>query len=70
MTREGTQRRREAVETVHNVVSSMRAIAAGRIQGAQRALESARRYHEVVLRGLSWLLSDSATAESGVDHRP
>lgn len=70
MTRESTQRRREAVETVHNVVSSMRAIAAGRIQGAQRALESARRYHEVVLRGLSWLLSDSVTPEAAVDHRP
>ena len=34
MTREATQRRRQAVETVHDVVSAMRAIAAGRIQGA------------------------------------
>lgn len=70
MTREATQRRREAVETVHNVVSSMRAIAAGRIQGAQRALEGARRYHEVVHRGMSWLLSHSASANVGVDHSP
>ncbi len=70
MTREATERRRQAVETVHNVVSAMRAIAAGRIQSAQRALESARRYHEVVLEGLSWVLPESATVETGSDHRP
>ena len=72
MTRESTQRRREAVETVHNVVSSMRAIAAGRIQGAREGARQRRRYHEIVLRGLSWLLSDSPTtgAGAGVDHRP
>jgi F-type H+-transporting ATPase subunit gamma len=70
MTRESTQRRRQAVETVHNVVSAMRAIAAGRIQSAQRALESARRYHEIVLRGLSWLVPESATLATGTDHAP
>jgi len=70
MTREIAQRRRQAVETVHNVVSAMRAIAAGRIQSAQRALEGARRYHEVVLRGLAWLLPESETIATGTDHRP
>lgn len=70
MTRESTQRRREAVETVHNVVSSMRAIAAGRIQEAQRALESARRYHEIVLRGLSWVVPEIVPADAVVDHGP
>jgi F-type H+-transporting ATPase subunit gamma len=64
MTREATERRRQAVQTVHDVVSAMRAIAAGRIQNAQRALESARRYHEVVVRGLSWLLTDSVPAST------
>ena len=41
MTWEATHRRKQAVETVDDVVSAMRAIAAERIQGAQRALESA-----------------------------
>ena len=58
MSREETRRRREAVSTVHDIVSAMRAIAAGRIQNAQRALESAREYHAVVLRGMSMLLSE------------
>jgi len=58
------------VDTVHNVVNAMRAIAAGRIQSAQRALQSARRYHEVVLRGLAWLLPESATIATGTDRRP
>ncbi len=70
MTQEIAQRRRQAVETVHNVVSAMRAIAAGRIQSAQRALEGARRYHEVVLRGLAWLLPESETIATETDHRP
>lgn len=70
MTREATERRRHAVETVHNVVNAMRAIAAGRIQSAQRALEGARRYHEVVLRSLAWLLPDAATIATGTDRRP
>jgi F-type H+-transporting ATPase subunit gamma len=70
MTREATERRRQAVETVHNVVSAMRAIAAGRIQSAQRALEGARRYHEIVLRGLSWVLPESATVATKTDDRP
>jgi F-type H+-transporting ATPase subunit gamma len=48
-----TRRRRQAVHTIHDIVSAMRAIAAGRIQGAQRALASARRYEEVVLRALA-----------------
>lgn len=70
MTRESTQRRRQAVETVHNVVSAMRAIAAGRIQSAQRTLQSARRYHEIVLRGLAWLVPETATIATGTDRRP
>lgn len=55
MTLEATHRRREAVETIHDVVSAMRAIAAGRIQGAQHALTAARRYEEVVWQGLDAL---------------
>lgn len=70
MTQEATKRRREAVETVHNVVSAMRAIAAGRIQNAQQALESARSYHEVVLRGLAWLLPEAAGLVPSTDRRP
>jgi F-type H+-transporting ATPase subunit gamma len=55
MSMEDTRRRRQAVETIHDVVSAMRAIAAARIQGAQRALAAARRYEAVVSRGLTAL---------------
>jgi F-type H+-transporting ATPase subunit gamma len=70
MTWEATHRRKQAVETVHDVVSAMRAIAAGRIQGAQRALEGARRYHEVVLRAMATLLDGSTSPATGTGHRP
>jgi F-type H+-transporting ATPase subunit gamma len=52
---EDTHRRRAAVETIHDVVSAMRAISAGRIQGAQKALGVARRYEAVVSRGVAAL---------------
>lgn len=55
MTREETHRRRQSVATIHDIVSAMRSIAAGRIQGAQRALAVARRYQEVVLRAIAAL---------------
>jgi len=55
MTMEETHRRGEAVNTIHDVVSAMRAVAAGRIQGAQRALAAARRYEEIVSRGVTAL---------------
>jgi F-type H+-transporting ATPase subunit gamma len=45
------------VSTIHDIVSAMRAIAAGRIQSAQRALASARRYQEIVLRGTEAVLA-------------
>jgi F-type H+-transporting ATPase subunit gamma len=67
--REQTQRRRQAVKTIHDIVSAMRAIAAGRIQGAQRTLEGARRYHAVVLRAIALLLAEIEAA-GGVDRRP
>jgi len=70
MTWEATHHRRQAVQTVHDVVSAMRAIAAGRIQSAQRALESARQYHEVVVRAMARLLSQAADVSASVDHRP
>ena len=52
MNLEQTQRRRKAVGTIHDIVSAMRAIAAGRIQHAQRALSSARRFQEIVQKAL------------------
>jgi F-type H+-transporting ATPase subunit gamma len=55
MTLQQTQHRRQAVGTIHDIVSAMRAIAAGRIQGAQRALLNARAYEAVVLRALGSL---------------
>jgi F-type H+-transporting ATPase subunit gamma len=61
MTLEHTQRRRQAVSTIHDIVSAMRAIAAGRIQAAQRALAGARRYEEVVLRGTAAALAGAET---------
>ncbi|HVX12772.1 MAG TPA: FoF1 ATP synthase subunit gamma [Pirellulales bacterium] len=59
MTLEQTTRRLQAVDTIHDIVSAMRAIAAGRIQSAQRALAAARHYEEVVRRGLAIVLRDS-----------
>ncbi|MBX9790088.1 MAG: F0F1 ATP synthase subunit gamma [Pirellulales bacterium] len=52
MTFEQTQRRRQVIATIHDIVGAMRAIAAGRIQSAQRALASSRRYEDVVLRAI------------------
>ncbi len=60
MSLEQTQRRRQAVSTIHDIVAAMRAIAAGRIQGAQRALEAARSYREVVVRALASLKDQSS----------
>lgn len=59
MTIEQTHRRRQAVGTIHDIVAAMRAIAAGRIQGAQRALANARRYQDVVTRSLARLANES-----------
>lgn len=53
MSMQETRHRREAVGTIHDIVGAMRAIAAGRIQGAQRALAAAARYDEVVQRALA-----------------
>lgn len=55
MTMEDTHRRRQAVETIHDVVSAMRAVSAGRIQGAQRSLTAAREYEQIISRGLAAL---------------
>jgi F-type H+-transporting ATPase subunit gamma len=55
MSLEQTQQRRQAVGAIHDIVGAMRAIAAGRIQSAQRALANARRYQEVVVRALGEL---------------
>jgi F-type H+-transporting ATPase subunit gamma len=52
MSLEQTQRRRKAVGTIHDIVSAMRAIAAGRIQNAQRALSSARRFQQIVQKAI------------------
>jgi F-type H+-transporting ATPase subunit gamma len=53
MAGEQTRRRSQAVRAIHDIVGAMRAIAAGRIQGAQRALNAARRYQDVVLRAIA-----------------
>jgi F-type H+-transporting ATPase subunit gamma len=53
MSLEQARNRHRAIESIHDVVSAMRAIAAGRIQAAQRALANARRYREIVLRGMA-----------------
>lgn len=55
MTHTQTQRRRQSVGTIHDIVNAMRAIAAGRIQGAQRALAAARRYQDVAARAIAAL---------------
>jgi F-type H+-transporting ATPase subunit gamma len=54
------------VDSIHDVVSAMRSVAAGRIQGAQRALAAARRYHDEVLRALAQVLGAArGPAEAG-----
>jgi F-type H+-transporting ATPase subunit gamma len=60
MTMEQTRQRRQAVDTIHDIVGALRAIAAGRIQGAQRAMAGARRYHQIVLRNLARVLAEPA----------
>jgi F-type H+-transporting ATPase subunit gamma len=67
MSFEETQRRRQAVESVHDIVSAMRAIAAGRIQSAQRALTQARRYQEVIVRSLASLPLDAKSPPPHAD---
>jgi F-type H+-transporting ATPase subunit gamma len=47
------RRRGATVETVHDVVHALRAVAAGRIQSAQQAVAVADRYYEIVVRSLS-----------------
>ncbi len=59
MSLEQTVRRRQAVSTIHEIVGAMRAIAAGRIQGAQHAMAVARRYLEVVLQAIGVLAAES-----------
>lgn len=68
MSLDETRRRRQAVSTVHDVVGAMRAIAAGRIQAAQRALDAAHRYHDVVIRGLASVLADAEPADIPAAH--
>jgi F-type H+-transporting ATPase subunit gamma len=71
MSLEQTRRRRQAVGTIHDIVGAMRAIAAGRIQGAQRALAAARRYQDVVLRALAGLAPQApARVLPAVNGRP
>jgi F-type H+-transporting ATPase subunit gamma len=53
------ERRRSAVRAVHDVVSAMRAMAAGRMQGTQRAHQSARQYHDRVKAGLALALGNT-----------
>ncbi len=69
MTLEETQHRRQAVATIHDIVGAMRAIAAGRIQGAQRALASSRRYEDVVLRGMLALRARGRPGRAGAAGR-
>ena len=43
MSTEKLRRHHQAVTTIHEIVGAMRAIAAGRIQSAQKAMLAARR---------------------------
>jgi F-type H+-transporting ATPase subunit gamma len=56
------ERQREAAETVHDIVAAMRSMAAGRVQGSQRALASARAYEDVVLGALRAAAAEHALA--------
>jgi F-type H+-transporting ATPase subunit gamma len=61
MSLEQTRQRRRTVEAIHDIVGAMRAIAAGRIQTAQRALANARRYQDVIERALAHLQIETAS---------
>jgi F-type H+-transporting ATPase subunit gamma len=65
MSFEEIHQRRLAVETIHDIVNAMRAIAAGRIQGAQRALRAARRYQQVVRQAIAAIEPELLLAASG-----
>jgi F-type H+-transporting ATPase subunit gamma len=66
MTLEQLQQSRHAVQTIHDVTSAMRAIAAGRMHGAQQALESTHRYNEVVVRASGTVLAELAAVPQRV----
>lgn len=53
------RQRRVTVESIHGVVHALRAVAAGRIQSAQRAVAAADRYFEVVIGSLSAIPIDT-----------
>lgn len=69
MSLEQTRRRRQAVNTIHDIVTALRAIAAGRIQGAQHALAGANRYQKVILQTLASLAVDPALLPDSVSGR-
>jgi F-type H+-transporting ATPase subunit gamma len=62
MSLEQTTQHKQAVSAIHDIVSAMRAIAAGRIQSAQKALGNARRYQEVIMCALASLPPESRSA--------
>lgn len=68
MNLEGVRRRRQTVEAVHSVVHALRAVAAGRIQSAQRAAAAAERYYEIAIRSLGGLPFDTVTSRTGLPH--
>lgn len=70
MSLEQVRQHREAVAGIHDIVSAMRAIAAGRIRGAQRTLESVRLYHDVVMRAAAIALSGAAPPQRNGDGYP
>jgi F-type H+-transporting ATPase subunit gamma len=65
------RRQRRSIETIHDIVHALRAVAAGRIQASQRAVVAADRYYEVVLRSLGAVPVGTAPFRSGSkrDHR-
>lgn len=65
MTLEETERRTQAVSAIHDIVGALRTIAAGRIQGAQRALAASRNYHDVIMESIA-----AAAAGTSVSRLP
>jgi F-type H+-transporting ATPase subunit gamma len=58
VTLELVQKQRKSAQTIHDIVSATRAIAAARMHDAQQALTSARRYHAVIVRAAEIALAD------------
>lgn len=63
------RKRQVTVEAIHDLVHALRAVAAGRIQSAQKAVGAADRYYQVVNQALSAVPVDAVVPRSSFHNR-